>query len=103
MNLEINTANILKTIALIITVGGLLWGLSSKFNDSEIRDKELLSYIKVMEATKNILREERMSRMERTELYNRMNKILYPPASEDNYSMDRYIDSDYEEQEASKK
>ena len=102
MKVDINTAFIFKTISAVISIGTLLWLLAGKFNDSEIRDKELLSYIKVVEAKQNILMEERMSRMERTELYFRMNKILYPPSSEDNYSMDRYIDSDYEEREASK-
>ena len=102
-SLKINTANILKAVGLLITIGALMWGLLEKFNASEIRDKELLSYIKVMEAKQNILMEERMGRMERTELWNRMNEVLkMQPSDESNYSLDKYMNPKEETKQASK-
>jgi len=66
MNLE-ELLKYSKIIGTIILLGGLLWGLSSKFNDSEIRDKELLMEIRILKTGQDILMEERMAKMERKE------------------------------------
>ena len=76
MNLEINTANILKIIGVVITVGGLLWGLSEKFNQA---DERLAS----IEAKMDMLLEERLAKMEKDELYKRMTEILKVQPSEE--------------------
>ena len=104
MNVEVNTANVLKTVGTVVMLGGLLWGLATKFNDAELRDKELHNYAKIIETKLDMLLEERMAKMERTELYNRMNEVLkITPSDSTNYSVDKYMPKDYEQAPASKK
>ncbi len=96
MKLEINTVLILKVIGTLISLGTLLWLLAGKFNDAEVER----TFIR---AKLDMLLEERMSRMERTELYNRMNEVLTKPSSKENYSLDRYMNPKNETKQASKK
>ena len=104
MKVDINTAFVFKAISAVISIGTLLWLLAGKFSDAELRDAELKAYAEVMNAKLSVLMEERMAKMERTELYDRFNEVLKTtPSSEDNYSLDRYMNNDYEEKEASKK
>ena len=104
MNVEVNTANVLKVIGTVVMLGGLLWGLAAKFNDTELRDAKIQKYAEVMNAKLNMLLEERMAKMERTELYDRMNEVLRSdPSDSTNYSMDRYMPKDYRQEPASKK
>ncbi len=100
MKIDINT--LLKIIGTIITIGAILWGLAGEFNGARVERAELLMYIKVLETGQNILMEERMVKMERTELYNRMNRILNR-TDEDNYSIDAYVPNDYETKSSEKK
>jgi len=95
-SLKINTANILKAVGLLITICGLIWGLLSKFNTAEVERM-------VIQAKLDMLLEERLAKMEQTELYKRMNEVLkMTPADEDNYSLDRYMNPKEETKQASK-
>ena len=103
MNLE-ELLKYSKIIGTIVLLGGLIWKLSTEFGDAKVERAELKAYIQVLEAKQNIMLEERMARMERTELYNRMNEVLrMQPSSDSNYAIERYTPTtDYEQQPASK-
>ena len=101
MKIDINT--LLKIIGTIIAIGTIIWGLAGEFNSAKLERTELLMEIRVLKTGQDILMEERMAKMERTELYNRMNRILNR-TDEDNYSIDVYTpNADYKTESSEKK
>ena len=73
--MKIDVKVISTIIGIVVTLGGLLWALSGKFNEADIR-------LTSIETKLDMLLEERLIKMERNELYRRMEKSLKTKPSE---------------------
>ena len=102
MKADITLKGVSIIIGITISVGGILLGMLDLYIShklSDIRELQTANGAKL-----NMLIEERLVKMERTNLYLRMEKTLKMSASDlENYSIDRYIKNSDEEPEPSEK
>lgn len=91
--------NVSVFIGIIISVGAVLLGMLEIYISHKLDDRfdSIENQQSANGAKLNMLIEERLIKMEHTELYKRMNEIKnINPSNENNYSLDRYTVKEYE-------
>ncbi len=103
MKMDITLKNVSVFIGITIPVGAVLLGILDMYISYKLDDRfdTIENQQSANGAKLNMLIEERLAKMEQTELYKRMNEILrISPSSENNYSLDKYKMEEYESQKS---